>query len=339
VRLASPSVRIREIDAADEALTHRFWEIGKAADEQGRPWSAYWSWPAARAAFLADDGPLEKVLLGAFDGDRMVGAAELSLPRLDNTHTAALEVYVDPPHQRRGTGTALSEAATRVAEERGRTAMLLEVATPLAGPELPGLSLARRLGFETEVVDDMKVVDLETTEHLWQPILAETEEPAAGYLLRSWQDVCPDDLVKGYCALLESFNTESPTGELDLEPERWDEQRLREKEDRFRRGGRHETTTVAVAPDGEVVGMTEVMVSEHAPDRGFQGATIVAPAHRGHRLGLRLKVTNQRLVTRAFPRCRTLLTGNADVNAAMNAVNDRLGYRPVEQYHEMQKRL
>jgi GNAT superfamily N-acetyltransferase len=151
--------------------------------------------------------------------------------------------------------------------------------------------------------------------------------------------VCPDDLVEGYCTLLESFNAESPTGELDVEAERWDEQRLREKEARFRHGGRHETTTVALAPDGEVVGMTEVMVSEHAPDRGFQGATIVKPSHRGHRLGLRLKVTNQRLVREAFPGCRTLLTGNADVNAAMNAVNERLGYRSVERVHEMQKRL
>ncbi|HEX6247240.1 MAG TPA: GNAT family N-acetyltransferase [Nocardioidaceae bacterium] len=330
---------IREIDRHDEELTHRFWEIGRAADEEGRPWSSYWSWPAARAAFSADDAPLGKVLLGAFDGDTMVGAAEVSLPRLDNTHMAAVEVYVDPPHQRRGIGTVLVEAATRVAEQRGRSALFTEVATPLEGPESPGLRLAGRMGFRTEVVDDMKVADLEETEHLWAPLLEETEPHAAGYTLRSWRDVCPADLVQGYCTLLESFNTESPTGELELEPEHWDEQRLREKEERFRRGGRHETTTVALAADGEVVGMTEVMVSDHAPDRGFQGATLVAPAHRGHRLGLRLKATNHRLVRESFPQCRTLLTGNADVNAAMNAVNERLGYRAVERYHEMQKRL
>ena len=67
VRLASPTVHLREIDRHDEALTRRFWEVGKAADELGRPWSAFWSWPAARAAFTADDAPLEKVLLGAFE--------------------------------------------------------------------------------------------------------------------------------------------------------------------------------------------------------------------------------------------------------------------------------
>lgn len=333
---------IREIPRGDERLTHRFWEVGRLADEQGRPWSGYWSWQAARAAFaasLAPGAPNEKVLLAAFEGDAMVGAAELNLPRLDNTHVARLEVYVDPAHQRRGAGTALAEAAADWAVRQGRTVVLAEVATPLGRPESPGLQLARRLGYRTEVVDDMKVADLDETQRLWREILAETESPAAGYTLRSWWGRCPDDLVEGFCGVIETFFEEVPIGELDVEPQRWDEQRLREKEDRFERAGRHETTTLAVSPSGEIVGMTETMVSEHAPDRAFQGSTIVAPAHRGHRLGLRLKAANHLRLKEAFPTCRTMLTGNADVNVAMNAVNDRLGFRPVEQVHEMQRRV
>ncbi|HSJ20535.1 MAG TPA: GNAT family N-acetyltransferase [Nocardioidaceae bacterium] len=332
-------MHIREIDAADEALTHRFWEIGKTADEQGRSWSAYWSWPAAREAFTATDAPLAKVLLATYEADEMVGAAEISLPRLDNTHLAALEVYVDPRCRRRGVGTTLSAAALDRVRQEGRRLVTAEVATPLNGPESPGLRLARRLGFETEVVDDMKVADLDATEPLWQAVLDGTEAAAEGYTLRSWWGRCPDDLVAGFCSVVETFFVGAPSGDLDVEPERWDEPRLREKEERFARAGRHETTTVAVSPDGEVVGMTEAMLSEHAPDRAFQGSTIVAPAHRGRRLGLRLKATNHLRLRERFPECRTILTGNADVNVAMNAVNDRLGFRPVEQIHEMQMRL
>jgi GNAT superfamily N-acetyltransferase len=339
VGLASPSVHIREIDAADEALTHRFWELGRAADEQGRPWSAYWSWPAAREAFTATDAPLAKVLLAAFSGEEMTGAAEISLPRLDNTHLAALEVYVDPRSQRRGVGTALAAAALDRVRQEGRRLVTAEVATPLGGPGSPGLRLARRLGLETEVVDDMKVADLDETEPVWERVLDETEAAAEGYTLRSWWGRCPDDLVAGFCGVIETFFVEAPSGDLDVEPERWDERRLREKEERFARAARHETTTVAVSPDGKVVGMTEAMLSEHAPDRAFQGSTIVAPAHRGHRLGLRLKATNHVRLRERFPGCRTILTGNADVNVAMNAVNDRLGFRAVEQIHEMQMRL
>jgi GNAT superfamily N-acetyltransferase len=332
-------VHIRETDPADQALTRRFWEVGKAADEQGRPWSAYWSWPAAREAFGATDAPLAKVLLATFDGEEMVGAAEISLPRLDNTHLATLEVYVDPRHQRRGAGTALTEAALHRVRHEGRRLVTTEAATPRGGPESPGLRLARRLGFETAVVDDMKVADLDETEQLWQPILDETAAAARGYTLRSWWGRCPDDLVEPFCRILETFVEEAPSGDLDVEPERWDEPRLREKEGRFGRAGRHETTTVAISPDGDVVGWTEMMLSEHAPDRAFQGATLVAPEHRGHRLGLRLKATNHVRLRERFPECRTILTGNADVNEAMNAVNEQLGFSTVEQVHEMQLRL
>lgn len=332
-------MHLRQIDPADESLTHRFWEIGRSADEQGRPWSSYWSWPAARAAFTAPDGPAEKVLVAAFAAETMLGGAEISLPRHDNAHLAWLEVYVDPRHQRQGIGTALAETALRTVAGRGRGVVSVEVSTPLEDAESTGLRLARRLGFETEVVDVMKVADLVATAAWWDPILAETEAAAEGYTMRSWWGRCPDDLVEGFCNVVETFLSEAPTGGLDVEPERWDERRLREKEGRFERAGRHETTTVAIAPDGEVVGMTEAMVSEHAPDRAFQGSTIVTPAHRGHRLGLRLKVVNQRRLLDRFPGCRTILTGNADVNAAMNTVNERLGFRPVEQVHEMQRRL
>lgn len=332
-------MNIREIDPSDEPSTHRLWEVGKAAEEAGRPWSPYWSWPAAQSAFTSASSTSAKVLLGAFDGEVMIGGAELTFPLRDNTQSMRLEVYVDPVHQRRGAGSALAEVALATATGRGRTLVNADVATPLTGPDSPGLRLARRLGFTTGVVNDMKVVDLDATEHLWQPILAETEPAGTGYELRSWADSCPDDLVQGYCALLSAFVEETPTGDLDIEPELWDEERLREKEERFARSGRHETITVAVSPQGEVVGVTEAMVSGHAPDRGFQGATIVLPAHRGHRLGLRLKATNHLRLRERFPACRTVLTGNADVNTAMNRVNVRLGFGPVEQIHEMQKKL
>lgn len=330
-------VDIRHIDLQDEVLTRRFWEVGKAADEVGRPWSPYWSWPAARAAFTTESIARRRVLLAAFDGDDMVGVSEMSLPMLDNPHLAYVEIFVHPGYERQGVGTALTEASASAAGRHGRSILSIEVPTPMNGEESAGLRLARRLGFSTGVVNDMKVVDLPATAHLWQSLLDDTDAAARGYRLRGWTDVCPEDLVPGYCRLLESFNTEAPTGELALDEERWDEARVREKEARFRSSGRHEFGTAALGPDGSVVGVTEVMVSDHAPDRGFQGATLVVRGHRGHRLGLRMKARNHQAVLRAFPGCATLLTGNADVNAHMNAVNDRLGYRPVERVVEMQR--
>jgi GNAT superfamily N-acetyltransferase len=332
-------VEIREIDPAEETLTHRFWEIGKAADEVGRPWSTYWPWETARAAFTHVGTAMRKTLVAAFDGDEMVGCAEISFPLLDNTHSACPEIFVDPAHQRRGIGEALLRNAEDIVRGTGRHVLISEVATPDAAEESAGVRFARKHGFKTGIVDNIKVVDLVETAPLWDDVLAAAAPHLDGYDLRSWLDHCPEDLVDGYCRLMESFNTEAPLGELDLEPERWDKDRLREREERFRRSGRHEVCTVALDPDGSVAGFTEVMVSDHRPQLGLQGGTLVARAHRGHRLGITMKVLNHQAVRRAYPDCVHLLTGNADVNAHMNAVNDRLGYRTVERLAEMQKVL
>ena len=88
-----------------------------------------------------------------------------------------------------------------------------------------------------------------------------------------------------------------------------------------------------------MAGLTEAVLNDHAPQRGFQSGTLVLPEHRGRGLGLAMKVANHRAIRAAFPQCRVLMTGNAGVNAAMNAVNERLGYREVERCVEVQKQL
>jgi RimJ/RimL family protein N-acetyltransferase len=53
---------------------------------------------------------------------------------------------------------------------------------------------------------------------------------------------------------------------------------------------------------------------------------VVHPAHRGHRLGLAVKIANLEALARRAPAARLIVTGNAAVNAPMIAVNDMLGF-------------
>ena len=50
--------------------------------------------------------------------------------------------------------------------------------------------------------------------------------------------------------------------------------------------------------------MTEAFVNENVPHRGFQGGTLVVPARRGRRLGMAVKVANQRALAERFPEWR-----------------------------------
>lgn len=202
-----------------------------------------------------------------------------------------------------------------------------------------GLHFARAVGFRDAIEDRIKVVDLVATEAMWSELERRVAPRHRDYQVVTWRDVVPPDLVEGYCRLNEMFVEEAPLGELDIEPERWDASRVAEQTERNRRTGRRLLAAGALAPDGTLVGLTEVMVNDRAPWRGFQSGTLVDPGHRGHALGLGIKLANQRQVRAVFPDCEVLMTGNAGVNAAMNAVNDALGYQEIERCVELQKNL
>ena len=71
------------------------------------------------------------MMLGAFDGDAMVGAGRTDLNLLDNLHSAYSTIYVDPDRQRRGFGRALDAACVERARANGRRLLMTEAYAPL----------------------------------------------------------------------------------------------------------------------------------------------------------------------------------------------------------------
>jgi len=158
------------------------------------------------------------------------------------------------------------------------------------------------------------------------------------YTLRSWVGTVPDELVAGWAVLDASLETEAPVGGLDLEPQRAEVSSVRESEDLIARQGRTSFHTVALDRGGGVAGYTHIVVSG-ADGNAYQWGTLVRRQDRGHRLGLALKVANLRLLQRERPEVPSVTTYNAESNVHMVAVNDALGFVPVERLGEFQKRL
>lgn len=329
-------MEIREIDQRDAALVHRHWEIGQVAEAAHRPYDFYVPWETAWATYQGGREDVKFVLLGAFHGDTMVGAGRTDVNLLDNLHSATATVFVHPQQQRRGVGRALDAACVDVARRHGRRLLMTEAYAP-PDDESPGLLFARAVGFQPGLEDGMKVVDLHETEPLWSELEAATSQRRERYTIVTWQRTVPEQYVEDYCRLNELFFHEAPVGDLEIEAEKWDADRVRKRQERNDSTGRHEFSAGAVAPDGTLVGLTEVMINERVTWRGCQSGTLVSPDHRGLALGLAIKIANHRQIRETYPECRVLLTGNADVNASMNAVNDALGYREVERCLEMQK--
>jgi mycothiol synthase len=80
---------------------------------------------------------------------------------------------------------------------------------------------------------------------------------------------------------------------------------------------------------GETAGFTEMGYDPLVPHLLAQAGTAVSPSHRGRGIGKWLKATMLERVLREWPMATLVRTGNADANAPMLAINERLGFRPA----------
>lgn len=337
------------VDPADEDALRAVWAVARAAHDL-RPHNTYWAWGPFRATQRTPRSDLETVLLAAYDepggpgeepgapGDpaAVVGMVELQLFGEGNPHLAAADVHVHPDHRRRGVGTALLHELERRVREGDRSALLVEVfETP--GEPAPGRAFALRHGFALAMEEGFKACDLRATEDRWPALADAAATRHQGYRLVTWERRVPEELMAAYCRLQSVFLDEAPLGDMEIQAETWDARRVHERDDRLAGAGRHQIGAVALAPDGSPAGLCELTVADADPAIAMQGITLVLPEHRGHRLGMALKIATQRALRAAEPRCGHVFTDNADENVHMNAVNEELGFVTVEHLLELQK--
>ena len=82
-----------------------------------------------------------------------------------------------------------------------------------------------------------------------------------------------------------------------------------------------------------------VAVDVDAPEHSEQHDTSVVRDQRGHRLGLLLKAEMVLWLAEVEPRLETIDTWNAESNAHMIGVNERLGYHVLGREMQFQRRL
>jgi GNAT superfamily N-acetyltransferase len=338
----SPGIEVRALDPFDDAAVDAWHHVYLVAHthELGEAATA-WQLEELRA-MLQDRGTRARSLgwAAVLDGET-VGAGWMRTPLLDNLELAELDIHVLPAARRRGIGSALLARLESEAADRGRRVLTgLASWTYDAGPAGSGASgpeFARAAGFDLALS--------EVQRELLLPVPAAVLDRLAGsaaqtsYVLRSWSGPVPDDLLEGWARLTSRLVTEAPMGDLDVEQEAVSTDAVREQEALLERQGRTKYNTVALSPDGDVVAYSDLATTIHEPGRAYQWGTLVDPAHRGHRLGVAVKVANLRLLQAEAPDVARLTTYNAEVNRHMIEVNEAMGFRPVARLGDFQKRL
>ncbi|ADB35078.1 hypothetical protein Kfla_6075 [Kribbella flavida DSM 17836] len=367
----------KRVDPHDTESYNAWYDVYRPALDDGRPFAVTWTREEMRVGLVRPSAYWAKEIWAVRDdAGQIAGTLFLELPLTDNTSQLTTTIAVRQDARRQGYGRALARLLDERAAHHARTTLVTQLDIPLPTPAISeenppsagftggysggepstwrdgagdgvragsggrtaGEGFAAALGFSPANHEVHRVLELPLEDAFLEKLCAEAAERHQGYQLRSWQDRCPDELVDAYAALQATFALEAPQGELEVEAERWDAARVRSVEEQSRAQGRHGWITVAVAPDGTLAGNTELYVGEHDPGKAFQWGTLVSPPHRGHRLGLALKARNHLELQRVHREPLVVHTWNGEQNTAMNAVNARLGFHPVERHEEWQRR-
>lgn len=257
------------------------------------------------------EGPLEGLWVARL-GAEVVGYAGLTLNLFENLDGAKILGAVHPDHQRRGVGRSLLEAAEAATDRRR-----------LRAPAWAGTAGERavpRLGYTLDGSHEVRRLSL----HDAQPIelVAGAERASADYDLERLAGPCPDDLLAEMQTLREAINDAPEPGDFEAYPperirgiEQWLAQ---QRQTPYTIVARHRATRSAA-------GLTITCVHELRPSIAAQEDTSVLAPHRGHRLGLRLKLAMLAWLREERPDVDGIDTWNVPGNAPMIAINDALG--------------
>lgn len=302
-----------------------------------------------------DPNEPKRLFVAEVDG-RIVARAFVEWHPEGNDDLAYLTVEVHPEFQGRGIGRALADALDPIALELGRPIVQAYVGHPDHGGEP---RIASPTGFGSVPADERSVRFLLARgwelgqvergsrlelpidpEDLAQRIAGARERSGGEYRIHRWVGRTPEHFIEDLAMLTTWMGTDAPSGELAEDADVWTAERLRAREDAEADWPR---TALVVAVEhiesGRLVGFTDLEVPDDSTRPIDQGDTIVIREHRGHGLGMLLKLEGLALVAEEAPDHRVIVTFNAEENRHMLDVNEAVGFRPFVVEGGWKKRL
>lgn len=313
-------MRIHSLDLSDDEVLASAYRIECAANEHTRPGWLGRGEEARTLGWRADDGWNNR-LVGAWDGAILLGFAA-SMTSDDVPDTTWILVWVHPEHQGLGLGTALERAA-----ERDSPPSTARFVTSVYRPTLESIAaLAQRfltpLGYSvatTETVVELDVVSADLT-----------PPPAVDdYAVYTYVDGVPERFREQVGQIKGLVDAEAPNGALG-----WGETAVSAAEyaqeiDLWKAQGFTAIESIATDAHGDVAAWT-CLVSFGAGARpaDIEG-TLVLTQHRGRGLGAAVKLACLQRA-KELGSIRHVRTSSDDQNIWMRAINDSIGFVPVE---------
>lgn len=279
----------------------------------------------------------------AWQGDRLVGVMTLYSNLLDSTDVVEAQPELSSElgaDEQRELAELLVARAHEEAARAGRSTVIMSTVGAATGavtarsgfggadPAHPEAAPLVARGYALEQVYRVSVVALADLPDL-DDRLAAAEAASADYEMVRWLGDTPGEHREAMCRLYERMSTDAPVGGLAWEPEVWDEARLAEFERTVQDGGRMLLTVAArELATGELGGFSTLILPRSGAT-ARQHDTLVTKPHRGHGLGMRMKLDNLARLRQVRPELVRIVTWNAEENRPMLSVNEASGFLPV----------
>lgn len=283
-------------------------------------------------------------------GGRIVARGIYEAPREAGAIDAWLGVEVLPEFRRLGIGSALFGRLCALADADDRAVLQAFVihASADGGATLPSPtdfgSVPRNnpetqfllgRGFTLEQVERISRLELPVdaasfAKSIATSLAAVTESVGSDYRLVRWSGRTPDEWLAGIALLHQRMSTDAPNAGLEYTEEDWNEDRIRAL-DVTRDASPRTMLVVCVehVPTGTLAGFTELFVPPEVERPVMQNDTLVVKEHRGHRLGMLLKLANLQYLSETSPGHPSVITFNAEENRPMLNVNEAIGFVSV----------
>jgi GNAT superfamily N-acetyltransferase len=262
-----------------------------------------------------------------------VACGLLTLSDRDNPTRAGCAVVVHPARRRNGIGSALLTHCAVQARAHGRgTVASTELTRTKVRDGSAGAAFAASVGATTGLVEFISThyIDAEVLDRL-ASLRADAMARSTDYEPLSWRGATPEHLIDEV-ARVNGAMSDAPR-DAGVSHETRDTSAIRKSEAVALESGLHLYSVAARhRGTGEFAALTQMTTDPQTPGWALQQVTAVLPRHRGHRLGLLVKIEMVELLIRLEPDVRRILTGNAASNAHMLAINAQLGYEISDAY-------
>jgi GNAT superfamily N-acetyltransferase len=318
-------MRIEQFDPlADAGSLRACYQIQVAADECDTPDLPIASYPVFEGAWAEGFGlgePREAWLARDAAGEP-VGCYLLRLPDRENPTVGFCQLLVTPARRRAGTGSELLAHCASRARDADRVKL-----QGYARDGSAGAAFAQAMGAIAGIEHVTRIMDVDASlNSRLASLRADAMRHADGYETLSWQMPAPQEHLSQLAELHRLF-ADAPRDE-GIDAMTMDADRIRSAEQALvAKHVRWHTVAIRHTGSGQLVALTEIMVDPETQGWGFQQLTAVRREHRGHRLGLLVKIGMLDVLAELEPAVRHIYTGNAGANEHMIAINDQLGYR------------